>query len=318
MLRKIKILSGTANMPLALEVCKNLSVPLTPAKVNRHPDGEVNVQLLEAVRDEDVFIINPTNPPAENFLELIFLCDAARRSSAGRITLVIPYWGYDRQDRKDKPRVPISSWVIAQLLQVAGPNRVLLIDPHSEPTMASFDKVVVDHFYASPVCIDYFRPKVSDVFVVASPDSGGVTRAKTFAKLLGGRPYVIFDKTRDSEGKVIPGKIQIIGDVKDKDVLFVDDIIDTAGTLMEDVEAAVNAGARKIFAFMTHGTLSGSATLRIQGSRIDEVVLTDTIHHDPAKLEVSDKIKIISISQMLARAIMSIHTGDSVSKLIPT
>lgn len=311
------IFAGNAGNPLSEKVCKQLCSDPAKAEVSRFTDSEINIQLLENVRDCDTFIINPTNPPAENLLEMVFLADAARRSSAGRITLVIPYLGYNRQDRKDRPRVPISAKVIAEILSLSGAGRVLVFDLHSEPTMGFFtNNIVVDHLYGSFVSIPYLKDILGDNFVVASPDKGGGPRAEAYANRLGLGDYVLFSKSRPKPNEISKGLIKIIGEVDGKDVLFVDDMIDTGGTIIADTEAAKNAGARNIYVFATHAVLSKGAVERLDKSPIKEVIVTDTIHHDPKEFE-TEKVKftVLSVASLLAEAIRRIHNGESLSSL---
>ena len=315
---KLRVFAGQAGIPLATEVCKKLSLPLSKATVQRFSDGEVRIQLLEDVRDSDVFIINPTNPPAENFFDMCLLAQAAQGSSAGRITLVPSYLGYNRQDRKDRPRVPISARWIARMLSQSGTNRMLLLDLHSEPTAAFFDSnIVVDHLYSSSVSIEYLKGLLHNEFVVASPDKGGGPRAEAYAKRLDLGDYVVFIKSRPQPNEVQKDSIKIIGDVNGKDIIFIDDLIDTAGTIIADAEAAQAAGAKDIYVFATHALFSQKAIEHLDRSCIKEVVITDSIHHEPVKLQTKRvKITILSIAELLGKAIRCVHEGESVSSLI--
>jgi len=315
---KIKIFSGNAGEPLATKVCEWLSISLGNARVGRFADGEVRVQINEDVRDADVFILNPTHPPAENLIETMLLLEAARGSSAGRITLVPVYLGYNRQDRKDRPRVPISARVVIHMLSSCGTDRALLFDIHSEPTMGFFHpRTVVDHLYASWVSVPYLRSILKNPFVVASPDKGGGPRAEAYARLLGQEDYVLFTKIRKPTGEIQEKSIRIIGDVAGKTVLFIDDMIDTGGTLISDAEAARVAGAEKILAFATHALFSRDAVARLDESPIDEVIITDSIPHTQEELRAERiKITVLSIDRLVAEAIRRIHEGASLSSLI--
>lgn len=318
MTAKLKVFAGNAGGMLAEKVCERLSIPFGQVEVGRFADGEVRVQFRENVRDADVFIVNPTQPPAENLLEMILLSEAARGSSAGRITLVPVYLGYNRQDRKDEPRVPISARVVARMLSQSGADRVLLFDLHSEPTMGFFDHhIVVDHLYASHVSLPYLREMLQNDFVVASPDKGGGPRAAAYAKRLGLKDYVLFTKSRPRAGEVTEEAIKVIGEVKDKDVLFVDDMVDTGGTVIADADAAKSLGCRDIYFFATHGLFSKGAVSRLDQSPIQEVVVTDTIHQGEEKLKTQRlKITVLSIAPLLSEAIRRIHEGESLSSLI--
>jgi len=315
---EIKLFAGTAGRALAEEVGRELGVALGEAEVGRFADGEVRIRLLESVRDKDVFILNSLQPPAENIIEMILLSEAARSSSAGRITLVPSYLSYNRKDRKDEPRVPISASVIAQTLSGFGANRALLLDLHSEPTIGFFSReIVADHLYASTVGIPYLKTIMGDNFVVASPDKGGSSRADAYARKLGREDYVLFTKARPKAGEIQEGSIKIIGDVAGKDVLLVDDMIDTAGTVMADARAAKEAGARELYVFATHALFSKDAVKRLDESLIKEVVVTDTVNHAPEELQTKRvKITVLKIAPLVAKAIRSIHDGGSVSSLI--
>ncbi|MFA4818928.1 MAG: ribose-phosphate diphosphokinase [Patescibacteria group bacterium] len=315
---KIKIFSGNASRILAKEICIHLGIQLSQAEVGRFSDGEVKIKPQEEFRDCDVFIINSTQPPAENIFELALLADAAIGSSASRVTLVIPYLGYNRQDRKDKPRVPMSARYICQMLSLTGAQRVLLLDLHSEPTAGFFDRhIVVDHLYSSKISVDYLKSLLKNNFVVASPDKGGTARAEAYSNRLGLSDCVVFNKRRPKENEVDESSIKIIGDVKNKDILFVDDIIDTAKTIIGDAKAAKKAGAKNLYVFGTHGLFSDNAIAKLDKSPIKEIVITDTIYHKPEELKTSKiKITVLSVAQLLAQAIHRIHEGESVSSLI--
>ncbi len=316
--RKLKIFSGTTSVSLAQEVCEILDIPLGTVDLGRFRDGEIHTQLLEDVREADVFIIGSTSPPAENFFEMGLLTDAARRSSADRITIVPTYLGYNRQDRKDCPRVPISAKFAIDVLTIANPNRALLVELHSEVTMGFFNNnIVVDHLYASISSIPYLKKMLGEErFIVASPDKGGIPRAKAYAKRLNNGKYVVFDKTRPEFGAIDEDSIIIIGDVKGYNVLFVDDIADSGKTLIANAKAAKAAGACKIYAYATHFLGSGGAIAKFDESLIDELVITNTIPHSAEELKTSRiKVTTLSIASLLAKAIRRIHDGDSLTSL---
>ena len=307
----LKVFSGNAHRSLAKEICGNLGVPLGKAHVGRFPDGEVRIQILENARGADVFVIQPTcSPVNENLMELLIMLDALRRASAERITAVMPYYGYARQDRKDRPRVPISSKLVADLLTSAGANRILALDLHASQIQGYFN-IPVDHLYATPVTVDYFRRLRLKNLAVVSPDPGGVERARAFAKKLR-VPLAIIDKRREDADVV--EVMNVIGDVRGKICLIVDDMIDTGGTLVRGVKALLDKGAPKVFACCTHAVFARDAIAKICESPLEQVVATNSI---PLSLEGQKcgKIKILSIGRLLARAIQSIHDETSVSKL---
>ncbi|MBI5470664.1 ribose-phosphate diphosphokinase [Candidatus Kaiserbacteria bacterium] len=318
--RKIKIFAGTASKGFAEDVCKHLGVPLGEAMVNRFRDGEVRVQILENVRDADVFIINQTNPPAENILEMVLLAEAAHDSSAGRITLVPTYLGYNRQDRKDRPRVPLAARTIMRFLGNTGVDRALFFDLHSEPTAGFMYPRIVDHLYSSKVTVPYLQSILTDPYVVASPDQGGTKRVEGYARRLGQDDFVVFYKSRSAPGEVDKESIKIVGSVEGKDVLFVDDIIDSGGTMVADAQAAKKAGAKRIFCYATHAVFASDPALvikRFDESHVDELIVTDTIRHDPALLKSKRvKVTVIPMAPLVADAIQRIHSGESVSALI--
>ena len=308
---KFKILSGSANEPLADEICNFLGMTRGQCHVTRFSDGEVYVQVLENVRGADVFVVQPTSFPVDQHLmELLLMIDALKRASARRITPVIPYYGYARQDRKDKPRVPVSSKVVADLLTTAGADRALVVDLHA-PQIQGFFNIPVDHLFASPVLVGYFRElKLPDLTVV-SPDAGGVERARFFAKKMES-PIAILDKRRTDVN--VAEVMHVIGDVKGRTCLILDDLIDTAGTLVNAAEALLGAGATKVYACASHPVLSGPAIERISKSRLEQVVVTNTIPLTAAGRN-EPKIKVLSIAGLVARAIQSIHEETSVSTL---
>lgn len=315
---RIKVFAGNAGRVLAAEVCRYADLQLGNARVTRFADDEVNAQLKEDVRGCDVFIINSLGAPAESWVEMALLCDAAHRSSAGRITLVPTYLGYNRQDRKDKPRMPVSAKVMISFIARQGADRALLFDIHSEPTQTLFDPLVVDHLYASIIGVPYLRERLGDTpFVVASPDKGGGPRAEKYAALLGQDDFALFSKSRGPDGSVRKDAIKIVGDVKGKNVLFVDDMIDTGGTVIADAEEAKAAGAHDIFVFATHALFSRGAVAKLDASPITEVIVTDTIHTEPAELKTKRvKIRVLSIAELLAKAIRRLHDNKSLSDLI--
>jgi len=308
---KWKIFSGTANDALARSICEFLGLPLGEACIDKFSDGETYVQIAENVRGADVFMVQPTcDPVNEHLMQLLLLIDALKRASARRITVVIPYFGYARQDRKDKPRVPISSKLVADLLTTAGADRALVVDLHA-PQIQGFFNIPVDHLFASPVLVDYFRKQQFPDLTVVSPDAGGVERARFFAKKMDSA-LAIVDKRRVQidETEVM----HVIGDVKARTCLILDDIIDTAGTLVKTCQALLDAGARQVYACATHAVLSGRAIERIAQSELVQVVVTDTIPLTaPARNE--NKIVVRSIAGLIGRAIQSIHEETSVSKL---
>jgi ribose-phosphate pyrophosphokinase len=308
---KFKIFSGTANEALADEVCVFLGMTRGQALVTRFADGEAYVQLQENVRGADVFVLQPTCRPVDSHLmELMLMLDALKRASARRITAVIPYYGYARQDRKDKPRVPISSKLVADLLTTSGAHRALVIDPHT-PQLQGFFNIPVDHLFASPVLVDYFRKLGLPNLTVVSPDAGGVERARFFAKKIDA-PLAIVDKRRVDMN--VAEVMNVIGDVRDRTCLVIDDLIDTAGTLVKTAAALIDQGAREVYACCSHPVLSGPAVENISGSCIKEVVVTNTIPLSEAAGKES-KIRVLSIAGLIGRAIQSIHEETSVSKL---
>lgn len=312
---KLHVMGGTSNPDLTQAICKHLSIEQTDVTVGRFNDGEVKVQLNENVRGGDVFIVNATNPPAENIIELMLLGSTARYSSAERVTLVIPYLGYNRQDRKDRPRVPVSAKVAIQMLELSQAHRALLVDLHSEPTAAHFN-MVTDHIYASYNVIDYLAGLLGKNFVVAGPDATAGVRARKYASHLGQADVVIFDKKRTKPGEVEEESIKIIGDVNGRDVLFIDDMIDTGGTLIADAKAAKAAGARNIYAYAPHAIFSRGVS-GFTSELFTEIIVTDTIAQKPDVLAgAGARITVRSIAPLLAKAINRIHHGESLTQLI--
>jgi len=312
MLDKIRIFSGNSNPVLAQKICDCLSVPLGSARVRCFSDGEVMVEIGENVRGRDVYVIQSTcSPTNDNLMELLVITDALKRASAATITAVIPYYGYARQDRKAAPRTPITAKLVADLITTAGVNRVVTIDLHAGQIQGFFN-IPVDNLYAAPVILNYLKDRFnSDEVVMVTPDAGGTERARAFAKRLGCSLAVI-DKRRT--GPNVAEVMHLIGDVRDKIAIILDDMIDTAGTLTQAAKALKENGARTIFACTTHGVLSGPAIERINNSDIEEVVLTDTIPLGDKGAGTS-KIRILSVADLLAEAIRRIHEDESVSSL---
>ena len=309
--KRFKLFSGTANRPLAEEIARHIGVPVGEAKLQRFADGEVYFQLLENVRGVDVFVVQPTCFPVDQHLvELLVMLDALKRASAARITVVVPYYGYARQDRKDRPRVAISAKLIADLLTTAGANRALFVDLHAAQIQGFFN-IPVDHLFASPVMVSYFRELNLPNLTVVSPDAGGVERTRFFAQKMGA-PMAIVDKRRTDIN--VAEVMHVIGDVKGKNCLILDDIIDTAGTLIKTVDALIASGAEAVYACASHAVLSGPAVERIASSQLKQVVLTDTIPLREAAREVG-KFKVLSVAGLLGAAIESIHMETSVSSL---
>ena len=308
---KFKIFSGSANVKLADDVCEFLGLVRNQALVTRFKDGEAYVQVQENVRGADVFVIQPTSRPVdEHLMELLLMIDALKRASARRITAVIPYYGYGRQDRKDKPRAPISAKLVADLLTTAGADRALLIDPHA-PQIQGFFNIPVDPLFASPVLVDYFKRLGLPNLTVVSPDAGGVERARFFAKKVDAA-LAIVDKRRPEAN--VAEIMHVIGDVNGRTCLVIDDLIDTAGTLVKTATALMENGALAVYACCSHPVLSGTAVEIISQSCIKEVVVTDTIPlSEEAKKE--PKITVRSVAGLIGRAIQSIHEETSVSKL---
>ncbi|MGH9344151.1 MAG: ribose-phosphate diphosphokinase [Terriglobia bacterium] len=307
----LKVFSGNAHTALPKEICTQLGVKLGGANVGRFPDGEVRLQILENVRGADVFVIQPTcRPVNDNLVELLIMLDAFRRASADRITAVIPFYGYARQDRKDRPRVPISAKLVADLLTSAGANRILAMDLHAGQIQGYFN-IPVDHLYATPVTVAYFRKLKLKNIVVVSPDPGGVERARSFAKRLDS-PLAIIDKRREDAQTV--EVMNVIGAVTGKTCLIIDDMIDTGGTLVKTAQALLDNGARQVYACCTHGVFAGNAIENVAASPLEQLVTTNSIPFD-AEGQEGGKIKVLSVAKLLATAIRSIHDETSVSKL---
>jgi ribose-phosphate pyrophosphokinase len=308
---QLKVFSGNANLTLSGKICGALGSTPGSVSVKTFSDGEIHLQVQENVRGADCFVVQPTCTPVDhNLMELLLMMDALKRASAARITAVLPYYGYARQDRKDRPRMPISARLVANLIQTSGADRVLALDLHAAQIQGFFD-VPVDHLFAAPVMIEYFDAIGRRDMTVVSPDAGGVERARAFAKRLNS-PLAIIDKRRTDVN--VAEVMHIIGDVEGRHCLIVDDLIDTAGTLVKAAEALLEEGAMSVTACATHAVLSGEAVERIEASRILEVVVTNSI---PLTDEASrcSRIKTLSVAPLLARAIQSIHEDGSVSTL---
>ncbi len=306
-----KIFSGNGNPRLAKAICKYLRLPVGQWKLNRFSDGEVYCQVLENVRGADVFVIQPTCPPVnEHLLEMLIAVDALKRSSAARITAVIPYYGYARQDRKDKPRVPISAKLVADLLQAAGVSRILAMDLHA-PSIQGFFDVPVDHLFAAPVLLDWIDRQRYDEPMIVSPDAGGVERARFFAKRLG-VDLAIIDKRRVEAN--VAETMNVIGDVDGRTCVIVDDLIDTAGTVVGSVRALKEQGAAKVVGCFSHAVLSGPAMERLRSADLERLAVTDTIPLSEDKAS-EPKITVLSVADLLGEAIARIHSNSSVSSL---
>lgn len=313
MAAKIKIFSGNANESLALKICKNLSKKLGRDPTGRFADGEISVKLGENVRGEDVFIVQPTFPPAENLFELLLLIDAAKRASASRVTAVIPYFGYARQDKKDEPRMPISAKLVSNLISTAGADRVLTMDLHADQIQGYFD-VPVDHLFAAPVFAQHVRKKQKNLkrLVVVSPDLGGAKRARHLANRLGGVGVAVIEKQRPRPN--VSAIFSVIGAVRGKDCLLLDDILDTGGTIVNASAALKKAGAGKILVYCVHPLFSKDAVKKIVKGPIDDVVVTDTI---PLRDSIAKKkFSVVSVAKLLSEAIKRIHENKSVSSLL--
>lgn len=311
MSRELMIFSGNANLPLAQEICGYLGTKLGEATVSSFSDGEIRVKIEENVRGADVFVVQSTcDPVNDSLMELLIMIDALKRSSANRITAVLPYFGYARQDRKDQPRVPISAKLVADLISTAGTDRVLTMDLHAGQIQGFFN-VPVDHLYALPVLLDYITKKKVNDLVIVSPDAGGVERARAFAKRLQAN-LAIIDKRR--EGPNQAQIMNIIGDVEGKSALLLDDMIDTAGTIVQGASACAEKGAREVWTACTHAVLSGPALERLQNSCVSQVVVTNTIPLR-GKEQACPKLHQLSVAPLLGEAIRRIHEDESVSSL---
>ena len=304
---EVKLFSGTSSLYLSEKIADYYGQPLGDVKLNRFSDGEMQLVINESVRGAFVFLIQSTFSPAENFMELLLMIDAAKRASSGYITAVMPYFGYARQDRKDKPRVPISAKLVADLLQAAGANRVMTMDFHADQIQGFFD-IPVDHLKSEAIYIPFLEQQKLDNVIFASPDVGGVKRARTYAKYFG-RDLVICDKYRKKANEV--AGMTVIGDVSGADVILVDDLVDTAGTLCRAADIILKKGAKSVKAICTHPVLSGKAYENIESSSLEELIVCDTI---PLR-KTSKKIKVLSTAKLFARAIRNTHEHRSISAL---
>jgi ribose-phosphate pyrophosphokinase len=307
----LKVFSGTANPELAREIADYLGTDIGQLKITPFSDGEIYVQIQESVRGVDCFLMQSTCAPVnENLMELLILLDAFKRASAGRITVVMPYFGYARQDRKAAGREAITAKLVADLLTTAGANRVVTLDLHA-PQIMGFFNILVDHLYASPVLLEYIRALPYKDVVLVSPDVGGVARARAFAKKLNDAPIAIIDKRRSQHN--VAEVMSVVGDVKNKVAIMVDDLVDTAGTLVKGAELLKKEGAKTVFACASHAVLSGPAIERIENSPIEELIITNSIPLDPSR--TCDKIVQLSVARLLGEAISRIHEDCSVSEL---
>lgn len=308
---RIRIITGNANRLLSAKVSEYSGVPLTDTTVSTFSDGEISVQINENIRGCDIFVLQSTSAPVNhNLMELLLIIDALKRASARRITAVMPYYGYARQDRKVQPRVPISSKLVADLLTAAGTNRILTIDLHAAQIQGFFN-IPVDHLYASPVLLDYIKKCDFENLVIVSPDAGGVERARAFAKRLNAS-LAIVDKRREAAN--VSKVMNVIGNVENRDVILLDDMIDTAGTITQAAQALHDNGAKRVLAACSHAVLSGPALDRINNSVLESVITTDTIPLED-KVKICGKLKVLSVSMLLADAIGRIHEESSVSSL---
>ena len=308
-MRSMKIFSGTANLPLTESIAKYLGIPLGDTEIFRFSDGEISVKYNENIRGIDVFIVQPTCAPSDNLMELLLMIDAARRASAMRITAVIPYFGYARQDRKDQPRVAISAKLVANLISTAGTDRVLTMDLHSASIQGFFD-IPFDHLYGSAIFVDSIRKFKSKNTVVVGPDVGSSKRARAYANLLN-TELALVDKKRSGPNKI--ETVTLIGDVRDRDVILVDDMVDTAGTLCRAAEYLNQSGARRIIATCTHPILSGNAVSQLQESFIYKLFVSDTVLVPEEKK--NEKIEVLSSAFIFGEAIKRIHNEESISSL---
>ncbi len=308
---EIELLAGNSNNPLAKMISEELGIPLTQAEVGKFSDGEISITLPNTVRGRDVFIIQSTSAPVnDNLMELMIMIDACKRASAGRITAVVPYFGYARQDRKARPRDPITAKLVADILTTAGADRIVTMDLHAAQIQGFFE-IPVDHLYGAPLLAKYWKDKMDENWVVVSPDVGSVGRARNFASRVNAS-IAIIDKRRPKANAI--EVMNVIGDVKDKTCLLVDDMIDTAGTICQGAEALVKNGAKEVYACCTHGVFSGPAMDRITASPIKELVVLDTIDM-PENVKANGKIKLISVAKTFARAIKAVYTDSSLSAI---
>lgn len=311
MTKPFAIFSGNANLDLAQSMCEHLGQPLGSAKVERFADGEVYVEIDQNVRGVNCFVVQPTCTPVnDNLMELLVMTDALKRSSAKPIVAVMPYFGYARQDRKTRPRTPISARLAADLITTAGVHRVMAMDLHAGQIQGFFN-IPVDHIYAMPVMMEYMRGKFTSEAVIVSPDAGGVERARAFSKRLDAG-LAIIDKRRPAPN--VAELVNIIGDVKGRDAIIIDDMVDTAGTLCAAAKGLTERGARAVYACITHGLLSGPALERIHASTLKELIITDSIPPRP-DVKASPKVRVLSVARLLSEAVKRIHMGDSLSSL---
>jgi ribose-phosphate pyrophosphokinase len=312
-MKNIKVFSGTSNIKLSKAICKKLKINLGSLKIKRFSDGEIFVEVDESVRGSNVYVIQSTSSPVnENLMELFIVIDALRRASANEITAVIPYFGYSRQDRKVADRSPITARLVSDLLIKSGIKKVITMDLHAGQIQGFFD-IPVDHLYARPIAIDYFKKKFKNKnFVVGSPDAGGMERARVFAKQLNDSNLVMTDKRRPAPNAA--EVINVIGDVANKNVILIDDIVDTGGTAVKSAAALIESGAKTVSMFCTHGVLSGDAVKNIENSYVDELIITDTINNQE-KLKKSKKIKVLTVSNLIAEAMRRIVRNTSISQL---
>lgn len=306
---ELKIFSGNAHPQLTEDICKALNMDINKSKVEWFSDGETNVKILESVRGNDCYIVQPTGAPTnQNIMELLIMMDALKRASASRITAVIPYFGYARADRKTQPRVPITAKLVANIIAKAGADRVMAIDLHAGQIQGFFD-IPVDHLQARPVLLEYLKQKNIEKITVVSPDVGGVERARKFAARLDGH-LAIIDKRRPRANKA--EVFHVIGDVKGRNCIIIDDIVDTAGTIKLAAAKLKEEGAKKIYAACSHGVLSGEGIKNVEESELEELVITDTL---PTDRDLGKKVKVLSVAKILAEAIIRNHRGDSISEM---
>ena len=312
-MRNTKIFSGTSSIKLSKAICKKLKINLGSLEIKRFSDGEIFVEIDESVRGRNAYVIQSTSAPVnENFMELFIIVDALRRAAANEITAIIPYFGYSRQDRKVSDRSPITAKLVSDLLIKSGIKKVIMMDLHAGQIQGFFD-VPVDHLYARPIAINHFKKKFRNKdFVIGSPDAGGMERARVFAKKLNDADLVMTDKSRP--GPNVAEITNVIGNVRKKNVILIDDLIDTGGTAVKSAEALIKAGAKTVSMFCTHGVLSGDAVKNIENSHIEVLIITDTINNQE-KLKGSGKIKVLSVADLIAEAIKRIVSNKSISEL---
>jgi len=310
MKRQLKVLTGTANRGLTEEVAGYLGVEISDMLVTKFSDGEVRVQINESIRGADVYVFQSLSYPAnQHIMELLLILDALKRSSAGRITAVIPYFAYSRQDRQDKPRTPVSARLLADLITVAGAQRVVTIDLHS-PQIQGFFNIPVDHLSALPVLYEYIKKNlILENPIVVSPDAGGVERARQLANRLGCGIAIIYKRRPEPNKAEV---LDVVGDIEGKEAIIIDDLIDTAGTMVAAANMLINRGAKRVLACATHGVLSGPAVERLTNSPIEQVIITNTI---PVEDKLFNKLKVVSVASLLGEAIKRIHEEESVSSL---